>query len=112
MIEAYVGPEAFRRGVSSYLKRFSYSNASGEDFWAEMTRVTGKPVDQILKSFVDQPGIPLLSVESIDSGGSTEIKFDAAAVLARRRPRARPRRKRGRCRSASSRGPANRAARC
>ena len=24
MIEAYVGPEAFRRGVSSYLKRFSY----------------------------------------------------------------------------------------
>jgi len=75
MIEAYVGPEAFRRGVSSYLKRFSYSNASGEDFWAEMTRVTGKPVDQILRSFVDQPGIPLLSVETSTSGGSTDIKL-------------------------------------
>jgi aminopeptidase N len=75
MIEAYVGPEAFRRGVSSYLKRFSYSNASGEDFWAEMTRVTGKPVDQILRSFVDQPGIPLVSVEATTSGGSTEIKL-------------------------------------
>ncbi len=75
MIEAYVGPEAFRRGVSSYLKRFSYSNASGEDFWAEMTRVTGKPVDQILRSFVDQPGIPLLSVETSSGGGFTELKL-------------------------------------
>jgi aminopeptidase N len=75
MIEAYVGPEAFRRGVSSYLKRFAYSNASGEDFWAEMTRVTGKPVDQILRSFVDQPGIPLLSVETSSGGGSTEVRL-------------------------------------
>ena len=75
MIEAYVGPEAFRRGVSSYLKRFSYANASGEDFWAEMTRVTGKPVDQILRSFVDQPGIPLLSVDASSSGGATELKL-------------------------------------
>jgi aminopeptidase N len=29
MIEAYVGPEAFRRGIQSYLKRFSYANAAG-----------------------------------------------------------------------------------
>ena len=82
MIEAYVGPEAFRRGVSSYLKRFSYANASGEDFWAEMTRVTGKPVDQILRSFVDQPGIPLLSVESVDQRWLHRAQADAAALLA------------------------------
>ena len=75
MIEAYVGPEAFRRGVSSYLKRFSYANASGEDFWAEMAKVTGKPVDQILKSLVDQPGIPLLSVESVTTGNTTEVRL-------------------------------------
>ena len=77
-----------------------------------MTRVTGKPVDQILKSFVDQPGIPLLSVESIDSGGSTEIKltqqrFWLTPAVGRDR-----RRRRGRCRSASSRDPTSRAARC
>ena len=83
MIEAYVGPEAFRRGVSSYLKRFSYANASGEDFWAEMARVTGKPVDQILSSFVDQPGIPLLSVESAARTAERHRgQADAAAVLA------------------------------
>ena len=65
MIEAYVGPEAFRKGVSSYLKRSTrYGNAAGEDFWTEVTRVTGKPVDRIMRSFVDQPGAPVLSVRS------------------------------------------------
>ncbi len=62
MIEAYVGPDAFRQGVASYLKRFSYANASGEDFWTEVSQVTGKPVDRILRSFVDRAGAPVLSV--------------------------------------------------
>jgi aminopeptidase N len=64
MIEAYVGPDAFRQGVASYLKRFSYANASGEDFWSEVARVSGKPVDRILRSFVDRAGAPVLSVET------------------------------------------------
>jgi aminopeptidase N len=64
MIESYVGPDAFRRGVASYLKRFSYANATGEDFWNEVARVTGKPVDRILRSFVDRAGAPVLSVEA------------------------------------------------
>jgi aminopeptidase N len=64
MIESYVGPDAFRRGVTSYLKRHSYGNAAGEDFWNEMRRVTGRPVDRILRSFVDQVGAPLLTVDN------------------------------------------------
>jgi aminopeptidase N len=42
MIEKYVGPDAFRKGVVSYLKKYSYSNAAGEDFWNEVARVTGQ----------------------------------------------------------------------
>jgi aminopeptidase N len=64
MIESYVGPDAFRRGVASYLKRFSYANAAGEDFWNEVAGVTGRPVDRILRSFVDRAGAPVLSVET------------------------------------------------
>jgi aminopeptidase N len=64
MIESYVGPEAFRQGVTSYLKRFSYANAAGEDFWNEIAKVTGKPVDRIMHSFVDKAGAPVLSVET------------------------------------------------
>jgi aminopeptidase N len=74
MIEAYVGPEPFRKGVASYLKRFSYANAAGEDFWTEVTKVTGKPVDRILRSFVDQEGAPVLSVRNSCTGSTSEIE--------------------------------------
>jgi aminopeptidase N len=73
MIEAFVGAEPFREGVASYLKKYSYGNAAGEDFWTEMTRVTGKPVDQVMKTYVDQTGAPVLSVRTSCSQGNTDM---------------------------------------
>ena len=75
MIEKYVGPDAFRKGVASYLKKYSYNNAAGEDFWGEVARVTGKPVDRIMRSFVDQVGAPVLTVRSSCSQGTNEIEL-------------------------------------
>jgi aminopeptidase N len=75
MIEAYVGPEKFRQGVSSYLSKYSLNNAAGEDFWTEMTRVTEKPVNKIMQSFVEQAGAPLLKVKTRCVGGSTEVSI-------------------------------------
>ena len=73
MIEKYVGPDAFRKGVASYLKKYWYSNAAGEDFWNEVARVTGKPVDRIMRSFVDQIGAPVLTVRSSCSQNTSEL---------------------------------------
>ncbi len=73
MLEAYVGPAKFKEAVSSYLTRYSGSNAAGEDFWQEVTRVTEKPVNRIMKSFVDQPGSPMLSVRTACVAGSTRV---------------------------------------
>jgi len=78
MIESYVGATPFRDGIRAYLRKYAYSNAAGEDFWNEMTRVTGKPVDAILKSFVEQPGAPVLSIENRcrDRSGELTIRQD------------------------------------
>jgi aminopeptidase N len=75
MIEAYVGAEPFRKAISSYLTRYSYSNAAGEDFWTEVARVTGRPVDRIMKSYVEQPGAPVLAVANRCVGGSSDISI-------------------------------------
>jgi aminopeptidase N len=75
MIESYVGRDAFRKGVASYLKKYSYGNAAGEDFWSEVTRVTGKPVDRIMRSFVDQIGAPVLTVRSSCSQNMNQIEL-------------------------------------
>jgi aminopeptidase N/puromycin-sensitive aminopeptidase len=72
MVEYYVGPEVFRKGVQNYLRAHAYGNATAEDFWTQITRVSGKPVDKIMSSFVVQPGEPLLHV-SQENGGETTI---------------------------------------
>jgi aminopeptidase N len=62
MIENYLGPDTFRRGVNAYLQAHAYGNATSQDFWNAMTTASGKPVDRILPTFVNQPGAPLLEV--------------------------------------------------
>ena len=64
MIETFVGEDAFRSGVNAYIEQFKYANARAEDFWTVMTRTTGKPVDTVMSSFVDQPGAPLVSLDA------------------------------------------------
>jgi len=74
-IENYVGAEEFRRGVMSYLKKYSFANASGEDFWNEIARVTAKPVDRIMRPFIEQPGVPVVKVEAKCQGNTTDISL-------------------------------------
>jgi aminopeptidase N len=62
MIESYLGPDTFRKGINAYLQAHAYGNATSQDFWTAMTEASGKPVDRILPTFVNQPGAPLLEV--------------------------------------------------
>jgi aminopeptidase N len=64
MVEAYVSPEVFRRGVNAYLHKFAYSNATAEDFWAALSLASGRPVDKVMPTFVNQAGEPLLAVKT------------------------------------------------
>jgi aminopeptidase N/puromycin-sensitive aminopeptidase len=61
MVENYLGPEVFRRGVHAYLASHLYSNATAEDFWNAQTATSHKPVDRIMDSLVAQPGEPLIT---------------------------------------------------
>ncbi len=60
MIEEYIGEEAFRKGVSAYLKAFVYGNATAEDLWETLEQNSGQPVKDVLISWVTKPGFPLL----------------------------------------------------
>jgi aminopeptidase N len=75
MVEAYMGPENFRAGVNEYLKRHAYGNATAEDFWNTLAQVSKKPVDQIMASFVKQPGVPMVSITTQCVGNSTMVSM-------------------------------------
>ncbi len=72
MVENYLGPETFRRGVHNYLSAHLYANATAEDFWNAQTKTSGKPVDKVMNSFVSLPGVPVLNI-SAPKNGKTKI---------------------------------------
>src|SRR5687768_13709926 len=74
MVEAYIGEENFRKGVSRYIQNHSFSNATADDFATALARETDVPVDDVLDSFVKQPGVPVIHVESTCVNGKTILK--------------------------------------
>ena len=64
MLESYVGEENFRTGVSNYLKKFSFSNASGEDLWRSLGRTSKLSVTKVAKEWLTRPGFPLVKVSA------------------------------------------------
>ncbi|HEU5413634.1 MAG TPA: M1 family metallopeptidase, partial [Candidatus Angelobacter sp.] len=74
MVESYVSPDVFRRGVNAYLRKFQYSNASAEDFWNAIASVSGRPVDKIMPTFVEQAGEPLITVKTSCVAAAPEPK--------------------------------------
>jgi tricorn protease interacting factor F2/3 len=61
MVETYVGEDAFRRGVSAYLKKFQYGNASGADLWIEIEKVAKIPVPRIMDKWIKKEGYPIVT---------------------------------------------------
>ena len=81
MLESYVGPEVFRSGVNAYLKAHANGNATSADFWQAMAKVSGKPVDKIMPTFVMQPGVPLVTVSGSCSGGKQTLELSQQRFL-------------------------------
>jgi hypothetical protein len=62
MIAAYLGDEKFRAGVRLHVSRHMYGNATSEQFFAALADAAKDPgVLAALKSFVDQPGVPVVT---------------------------------------------------
>ena len=75
MLESYLGEETFRAGVNAYLKEHAYGNSTADDFWSTQARVSKKPVDQIMPTFVKQAGLPIIDVKSQCAGNSTTVQL-------------------------------------
>ncbi|MEE2692142.1 MAG: M1 family metallopeptidase [Pseudomonadota bacterium] len=65
MIEAYVGEEAFRNGVRSYMAKHAYGNTVSGDLWREVQAASDAPVTDIARDFTTQPGVPMIYVDSV-----------------------------------------------
>ncbi|MCI0572591.1 MAG: M1 family metallopeptidase [Myxococcaceae bacterium] len=62
MFEAFLGKDTFRKGVQEHLRRNTHGNATADDFLAAMSSAAGRDVKPMFSTFLDQPGVPLVSV--------------------------------------------------
>ncbi|HZY47382.1 MAG TPA: M1 family metallopeptidase [Candidatus Bathyarchaeia archaeon] len=60
MIEAYIGPEKFQRGVSDYLRQFEHSNAAGRDLWNHLQKASGVDVSRVMNEWINKVGYPVV----------------------------------------------------
>ena len=60
MIEAYIGPDKFQKGVSNYLKQFRYSNAAGRDLWNHLQQASGVDVSRVMEEWISKVGYPVV----------------------------------------------------
>lgn len=75
MFESFVGEEKFRDGVRLHMKRYADDVATGDDFFQSIADGSGNPdVVDAMKSFVDQPGLPLVKavtyVDNVKGSGA------------------------------------------
>lgn len=63
MLEQYIGPEVFQKGVRLYLERHAYKNTETTDLWVALGEAAGLQVKQILDGWIYRPGHPIVTAE-------------------------------------------------
>jgi aminopeptidase N len=73
MLEQWIGPAEFRRGLVAYMKGQRLSNATAADLWHYIGQASGKDVAGVAASWTDQQGFPLVQVSSRCEAGEQRI---------------------------------------
>ena len=74
MADTYFGADVFRPALGQYLEKFVDSDADSPDFYAVIGEVTNEPaMTEVFRSFIEQKGVPLVSVEASGTAGAQSI---------------------------------------
>jgi alanyl aminopeptidase len=63
MFERWVGEDTFRSGIRQYLTQHRFSTARSEDLLQALSAVANRDVATPFLSFLEQPGVPLISAD-------------------------------------------------
>jgi alanyl aminopeptidase len=76
MFERYLGAESFQQAVQGYLADHAWGNATTDDFYAAMAAAGGQQVADAMRTFVEQPGAPLVKIDVVcERGGAPQVSL-------------------------------------
>jgi alanyl aminopeptidase len=85
MFERYLGAETFRLGIQDYLQQYAWGNATADDFINSISaRAPAGQTDvtaQAFRSFLTQPGVPLLQLEPSCDDNRTSLSLRQSRYL-------------------------------
>jgi aminopeptidase N len=73
MLEQWIGPEVFRRGLAAYIDSQKYSNATAGDLWHHLSQASGQNVGDVAATWTDQEGFPGVRVSAECIEGRTRV---------------------------------------
>jgi len=73
MLEQWIGPADFQRGLAGYMKSQRLSNATAADLWHHIGQAAGKDVGAVAASWTDQQGFPQVQVSSRCEAGRQSV---------------------------------------
>ena len=75
MLENFLTPDVFQKGLYRYLKANEYGNARTQDLWAALEEESNLPVTSIMDSWVKQMGYPVLEVDAERRADGVQISL-------------------------------------
>jgi puromycin-sensitive aminopeptidase len=73
MLETFLGSEAFRDGLRTYMHEFANRNARSSDLWRHLQAASHQPVIEIMESWILQSGHPCVSVTLEQINGQQKL---------------------------------------
>jgi tricorn protease interacting factor F2/3 len=59
-VQGYIGEDCFQEGLRQYLRQHEYSCASSHHLWEAFEAASSKPVTEMMRSWIEQPGFPMV----------------------------------------------------
>ncbi|TMQ06852.1 MAG: hypothetical protein E6J90_45135 [Deltaproteobacteria bacterium] len=78
MLEHWIGDEPFRRGLHDFLAGHASGNATTDDLVRALTAASRTELGPVVASFLDQPGVPVVTAASRCEGGRGRIELAQA----------------------------------
>ena len=75
MIKAVLGMKNFQTGLQAYMKKHAYSNTETIDLWTAWEESSGLPVRELMASWTEQMGFPMLKVTK-ETWEDTKVTFE------------------------------------
>ena len=62
MLNSFIGPKKFVKGLQNYLNKFKYKNATTDDLWNELNKSSNLDVKSLMRNWTLCEGYPLVTV--------------------------------------------------